>query len=71
MNSFIILIRKSKFFKNVCLQIMPRKYMGFGHDRLNTEKVSEEAKLFMKAKTSVDKNPSNAVTEVLNLPPAF
>ena len=50
---------------------MPRKYLGFGHDRLNTQKVSEEAKLFMRAKTSVDKNPSNAVTEVLNLHPDF
>ena len=50
---------------------MPRKYLGFGRDRLNTEKASEEVKLFMRAKTSVDKNLSNAVTEVLNLPPAF
>ena len=42
---------------------MPAKYLGFGHERLNTEKVSEKAKLFMraKAKTSVDKNPSNTV----------
>ena len=46
---------------------MPRGYLGFGHERLNPEKVSEEAKLFMRAKTSVDKNPSNALTEVLNL----
>ena len=46
---------------------MPRGYLGFGHERLNPEKVSEKAKLFMRAKTSVDKNPSNAVTEVLNL----
>ena len=52
---------------------MPRGYLGFGHERLNPEKVSEKAKLFMRAKTSVDKNPSNAVTEVLNLTqtPAF
>ena len=47
---------------------MPRKYLGVGHERLNPEKVSEKAKLFMRAKTSVDNNPSNAVTEVLNLP---
>ena len=47
---------------------MPRKYLGFGHERLNPEKVSKKAKLFKRAKTSVDKNPSNAVTEVLNLP---
>ena len=45
---------------------MPRRYLGFGHERLNSEKVSEKAKVFMRAKTSVDKNPSNAVTEVLN-----
>ena len=42
---------------------MPRRYLGFGHERLNPEKVSEKAKLFMKAKTSVDKNQSNAVTQ--------
>ena len=42
---------------------MPRRYLGFGHERLNPEKVSEKAKLFMKAKTSVDKNHSNAVTQ--------
>ena len=42
--------------------------MGVHRERLNTEKVSEKAKLFMTAKASVDKNPSNAVTEVLNLP---
>ena len=47
---------------------MARKYLGFGHGRLNPEKVSEKAKLFMRTKTSVDKNPSNAVTELLNLP---
>ena len=41
--------------------------MGFGHEGLNPEKVSEKAKLFMTAKTSVDKNPSNALTEDLNL----
>ena len=47
---------------------MLRGYLGFGHERLNPEKVSEKAKLFMRAKTSVDKNPSNAqVTEVQNL----
>ena len=46
---------------------MPRGYLGFGHERLNPEKVSEKAKLFLRAKTSVDKNLSNAVTEVLNL----
>ena len=46
---------------------MPRGYLGFGHERLNPEKVSEKAKLFMRVKTSVDKNPSNAVMEVLNL----
>ena len=46
---------------------MPRGYLGFGHERLNPEKVSEKAKLFMRAKTSVDKNLPNAVTEVLNL----
>ena len=46
---------------------MPRRYLGFGHGRLNPEKVSEKAKLFMRAKTRVDKNPSIAVTEVLNL----
>ena len=46
---------------------MPRRYLGFGHERLNPEKVSEKAKLFMRAKTSVDKNPSNALTEDLNL----
>ena len=45
---------------------MPRKYLGFGHERLNPERVSEKAKLFMRTKTSVDKNPSNVVTEVLN-----
>ena len=50
----------------VC-KTMPRRYLGFGHERLNPEKVSEKAKLFMKAKPSVDKNPSNAVTEVLNV----
>ena len=49
----------------------PRKYLGFGHERLNPEKVSEKAKLFMRAKTIVDKNPANAVTEVLNLPQPF
>ena len=43
------------------------KYLGFGHERLNTEKMSEKAELFMRAKTSVDKNPSNTVTGVLNL----
>ena len=47
---------------------MPRKHFGFGHGRLNPEEASEKAKLFVRAKTSVDKNPSNAVTEVLNLP---
>ena len=47
---------------------MARKYLGFGHERLNPEKVSEKAKLVMRAKMSVDKNPSNAVTEALNLP---
>ena len=46
---------------------MPRRYLGFGHERLNPEKVSEKAKLFMRAKSSVDKNPLNAVTEVLSL----
>ena len=46
---------------------MPRRYLGFGHERLNPEKVSKKAKLFMRAKPSVDKNPSNGVTEVLNL----
>ena len=50
----------------VC-KTMPRGYLGFGHERLNPEKVSEKAKFFMRAKTSVDKNLSNAVTEVLNL----
>ena len=47
------------------------RYLGFDHESLNPEKVSEKAKLFMRARTSVDKNHSNAVTEVLNLPPAF
>ena len=47
---------------------MLRRYLGFDHKRLNTEKVSEKAKLFTRAKTNVDKNLSNAVTEVLNLP---
>ena len=42
---------------------MPGRYLGFGHERLNPEKVSEKAKLFMKSKTSVDKNHSNAVTQ--------
>ena len=42
---------------------MPRRYLGFGRERLNPEKVSEKAKLFMKAKASVDKNHSNAVTQ--------
>ena len=42
---------------------MPRRYLGFGHERFNPEKVSEKAKLFMKAKMSVDKNHSNAVTQ--------
>ena len=46
---------------------MPRGYSGFGHERLNPEKVSEKANLFVRAKTSVDKNPSNAVTEELNV----
>ena len=46
---------------------MPGKYLGFGHERLNTEKVSEKAKLFIRAKKIVDKNPPNTVTEVLNL----
>ena len=46
---------------------MPGKYLGFGHERLNTEKVSEKAKLFIRAKTSVDKNPSNTLSEVRNL----
>ena len=46
---------------------MPGKYLGFGHERLNTEKTSEKAELFMRAKTSVDKSPSNTVTGVLNL----
>ena len=46
---------------------MPRGYLGFGHERLNPEKVSEKVNLFVRAKTSVDKSPSNAVTEVLNL----
>ena len=50
---------------------MARKHLGFGHERLNPEKVSEKAKLFMRGKTSVDKNRSNAVTEVLNLPRPF
>ena len=50
----------------VC-KTMPRGYLGFGHERLNPEKVSEKSKLFMRANTSVDKNLSNAVTEVLNL----
>ena len=50
----------------VC-KTMPRGYLGVGHKRLNPEKVSEKAKLLMRAKMSVDKNPSNAVTEVLNL----
>ena len=50
---------------------MARKHLGFGHESLNPEKVSEKAKLFMRAKTSVDKNRSNAVTEVLNLPRPF
>ena len=54
------------FLMYVC-KTMPRRYLGFGHERLNPEKVSENTKLFMRAKTSVDKNPSNAVTEVLNL----
>ena len=48
-------------------KIMARKYLGFGHERLNKNR----AKLFMRAKTSVAKNPSNAVTEVLNLPRPF
>ena len=42
---------------------MPRRYWGFGHERLNPEKVSEKAKLFVKAKKSVDKNHSNAVRQ--------
>ena len=46
----------------VC-KAMPRRYLGFGHERLNPKKVSEKAKLFMEAKTSVDKNHSNAVTQ--------
>ena len=46
---------------------MPRGYLVFGHEGLNPEKVSKKSKLFMRAKTSVDKNLSNAVTEVLNL----
>ena len=50
---------------------MARKYLGFGHDGLDPENVSEKAELFMRAKTSVDKNPSNAVTEALNLPRPF
>ena len=50
---------------------MSRKYLGFRRERLNPEKKSEKAKLFMRAKTSVDKNPSNAVKEVLNLPRPF
>ena len=50
---------------------MPGKYLGFGHQRLNTEKVSEKAKLFVRAKTSVEKNPLNTVTEVLNLNQPF
>ena len=54
----------------VC-KIMRRKYLGFRHERLNPKKKSEKAKLFMRAKTSVDKNPSNAVKEALNLPLPF
>ena len=50
---------------------MSRKYLAFGHEILNPEKVSEKAKLYMRAKTSVDKNPLNAVTEVLNIPRPF
>ena len=50
---------------------MLRIYLGFGRERLNQEKVSEKANLFMRAKTSVDKNPSNAVREVVNLPRPF
>ena len=46
---------------------MPGKYLGFGHERLNTEKVSEKAEFITRAKTSVDKNPSNTVTGVLNV----
>ena len=42
---------------------MPRRYLGFDHERLNPEKVGEKAKLFMKAKTSVDKDHSNALTQ--------
>ena len=47
---------------------MPRKYLGFGRETLKPEKVSKKAKVFKRAKTSVDKNPSNTVMEVLNLP---
>ena len=50
MNSFIT-DQEMKLF--VC-KIIPRRYLGFGHERLNPEKVSEKAKLFMRAKTSVD-----------------
>ena len=46
----------------VC-KVMPRRYLGFGHERLNPEKVSEKAKLFMKAKASVDKNHSTTITQ--------
>ena len=46
---------------------MPGKYLGFGRERLNREKVTEKVKLFMTAKTSVGKNRSNTLTEVLNL----
>ena len=34
---------------------MTRGYLGFGHEGLNPEKVSEKSKLFMRAKTNVDK----------------
>ena len=55
------------FFEMYVCKTVPRGYLGFGQERLNPEKVSEKANLFVRAKTSVDKNPSNAVTEVLNL----
>ena len=50
---------------------MLRRYLGFRHERLNPEKASEKAKLFIRVKTSVDKNPSNALREVIKLPRPF
>ena len=50
---------------------MPTKCLLLGHESSKPKKVREKAKLFFRAKTSFNKNPSNTVTEIRMMTNAY